>query len=149
MRFFNLEKYFIVDSSILPDSFEKVIQTRKLLESGKSKNVSEAVKIAGISRGTYYKYKDLIFLPEENHTARKAVISMLLNNELGILSSVLTTVSNLNASVLTINQNIPIHNLASVGISLDVSQLNTTIDNLIEQLTLIEGTSSVQLVSID
>ena len=63
-----MEKYYIVDSSILPESFDKVIQARELLETGKSSNVSEAVKVVGISRGTYYKYKDLVFLPDDNMT---------------------------------------------------------------------------------
>ncbi len=60
-----MEKYYIVDSSILPESFDKVIQARQLLESGKVKQVSEAVKVVGISRGTFYKYKDLVFLPKK------------------------------------------------------------------------------------
>ena len=56
-------KYLIVDKSILPDYFEKVIEVRNLLRDGKFQNVSEAVKEVGISRSTYYKYKDFIFLP--------------------------------------------------------------------------------------
>ncbi|KRK87661.1 ACT domain-containing protein [Lentilactobacillus sunkii] len=144
-----MEKYYIVDSSILPESFDKVIQARQLLESGKVKQVSEAVKVVGISRGTFYKYKDLVFLPEEGMMDRKAVISLMLENQRGILSKVLTTISETNASVLTINQNIPIHNIASIVISLDLSNLTGTIDNLLEKIRQVEGASNVQLVSIE
>jgi chorismate mutase len=144
-----VEKYYIVDSSILPESFDKVIQARQLLESGKVKQVSEAVKVVGISRGTFYKYKDLVFLPEEGMMDRKAVISLMLENQRGILSKVLTTISETNASVLTINQNIPIHNIASIVISLDLSNLTGTIDNLLEKIRQVEGASNVQLVSIE
>ncbi|MFD1125194.1 ACT domain-containing protein [Lentilactobacillus raoultii] len=144
-----MEKYYIVDSSILPESFDKVIQARQLLESGKVRQVSEAVKIVGISRGTYYKYKDLVFLPEENMIDRKAVISLMLENRRGMLSKILQTVSESSASVLTINQNIPIHNIASIVISLDLSHLTGTVDDLLNNLKQISGASNVQLVSIE
>lgn len=144
-----MEKYYIVDSSILPESFDKVIQARQLLESGKVKQVSEAVKVVGISRGTFYRYKDLVFLPEEGVMDRKAVISLMLENQRGILSKVLTTISETNASVLTINQNIPIHNIASIVISLDLSNFSGTIDSLLEKIRQVEGASNVQLVSIE
>ena len=144
-----MEKYYIVDSSILPESFDKVIQARQLLESGKVKQVSEAVKVVGISRGTFYKYKDLVFLPEENMMDRKAVIFLMLENQRGILSKVLTTISETSASVLTINQNIPIHNIASIVISLDLSHFTGTIDNLLGKIRQVDGASNVQLVSIE
>ncbi len=144
-----MEKYYIVDSSILPESFDKVIQARQLLESGKVRQVSEAVKVVGISRGTYYKYKDLVFLPEENMIDRKAVVSLMLENRRGMLSKVLQTVSESSASVLTINQNIPIHNIASIVISLDLSHLTGTVDDLLNHLKQVNGASNVQLVSIE
>ena len=49
-------KYLVVDKSILPGYYEKVEEARKLLESGKVKDVSQAAKQVGISRSTYYKY---------------------------------------------------------------------------------------------
>ena len=45
-------KYLIVDKSIVPEYFEKVIEARDLIKNGKCNNVSEAVKIVGISRST-------------------------------------------------------------------------------------------------
>ena len=55
-----LENYLIIHKDILPDYYEKVIEARRLVESGKVKDVSQAVKQVGISRSTYYKYKDYI-----------------------------------------------------------------------------------------
>ena len=71
-----MEKYYIVDSTILPDVLDKVIEARSLLQNGEVKQVSEAVKRVGISRGTYYKYKDYVFLPAQGMSERKAVISL-------------------------------------------------------------------------
>ena len=101
-----MEKYYIVDSAILPDVLDKVIEARSLLQNGEVKQVSEAVKRVGISRGTYYKYKDYVFLPDKGMSARKAVISLMLHHDKGILSEVLNVMSKTNANILTINQNI-------------------------------------------
>ena len=88
-----LENYLIVHKSILPDYFETVLKAKHLLEEGKAKNVMQAVKMAGISRSTYYKYKDFILEPIRISDGRKAVISMLLSHETGILSHVLSVIS--------------------------------------------------------
>ncbi len=129
-----MEKYYIVDQEILPDVLDKVIQARTLLQNGEVKQVSEAVKRVGISRGTYYKYKDYVFLPSLGMSERKAVISLMLHHDKGILSEVLNTMSNENANILTINQNIPIHDWASVVISFDLSEMNVSIDELMAKL---------------
>ena len=54
-------KYLLVDKSILPPYFEKVIEARELLAGGVTKDVSKAVQMVGISRSTYYKYKDYVY----------------------------------------------------------------------------------------
>lgn len=144
-----MEKYYIVDQEILPDVLDKVIQARTLLQNGEVKQVSEAVKRVGISRGTYYKYKDYVFLPSLGMSERKAVISLMLHHDKGILSEVLNTMSNENANILTINQNIPIHDWASVVISFDLSEMNVSIDDLLAKLRACRGVSNLQLIAIE
>ena len=51
-----LENYLIIHKSILPEYYSKVLEVRHLMESGKVRDVSQAVKDVGISRSTYYKY---------------------------------------------------------------------------------------------
>ncbi|MBO7670904.1 MAG: hypothetical protein J6S60_09980, partial [Oscillospiraceae bacterium] len=99
-----LSKYLIVHKSILPEYYEKVLECRRLMESGKVREVSQAVKQVGISRSTYYKYKDYIFEPNDLTGSRKAVFSMMLDHEPGVLSGLLKCLSDLGASVLTITQ---------------------------------------------
>ncbi len=144
-----VDKYYIVDSTILPDVVEKVIKARTLIENGQVRQVSEAVKEVGISRGTYYKYKDYVFLPDTGLTQRKAVISLMLHHDRGILSEVLTTLSGANASIITINQNIPIHDWASVVISFDISNLTGTVDSLLTSLKKSRGVTDVSLISVE
>ena len=144
-----LENYFIIHKSILPEYYEKVLEVRRLMESGKVKDVSQAVKQVGISRSTYYKYKDYIFEPSEMAGGRKAVLSMMLAHETGVLSTLLGRISETGASVLTITQSLPIHNRASVTISLDVSSLNCELSKLTSLIEQTPGVENVKLVAIE
>lgn len=144
-----MEKYYIVDSSILPDVFDKVVEARDLLQRGAVKQISEAVKCVGISRGTYYKYKDFVFLPSSGMSARKAVISLMLHHKRGILSKVLDTMSTMNANIITINQNIPIHETASVVLSFDMSEMAISVEEMMDTLASFDGVSNVRLVAIE
>lgn len=143
------KEFLIVSKEILPDYYDKVIEARNLLNEGKVKGVSEAVKIVGISRSTYYKYKDFVFTPSENSMGRKALISVMLAHKKGALSEVLNYISSVNGNILTINQNIPINNVASVIISLDISETTITIEEIIVALKKFDFVKSAKLVAME
>lgn len=144
-----ISNYYLVDDSLLPEAFGKVIEARKMINNGEVKNVSEAVKTVGISRASYYKYKDYVYEVQQSSWQRKAVISFLLDHKSGILSQVLNAISNRGANILTINQNIPINNSASVVISLELSNIDSSIDDLINSISSIDGTNRVNLIAVE
>jgi chorismate mutase len=144
-----MKKYLIVSKKILPDVYEKVIEARNLINSGSVKGISEAVKVVGISRSTYYKYKDYVFSPDENSIGRKAVVSMMLKHEKGVLSNVLNYLSQEHANILTINQSIPINGKASVNVSLDISDLSKPVDEVIADMKKIKGATQIKLLSVE
>ena len=144
-----LDNYLIVHKSILPDYYEKVLEARRLMECGKVKEVSQAVKQVGISRSTYYKYKDFIFEPSDMAGERKAVLSMMLDHTPGVLSALLKCISEAGASVLTITQSLPIHDMASVTLSLDVSALTVAMSELIEAISATDGVDKVRLLAFE
>ena len=144
-----LNDFLIIDKRILPDYFQKVVEARALLEQGKVREVSEAVKKVGISRSTYYKYKDYILEPTDMSGGRKAVLSMLLSHEPGILSAVLSNISARGCSVLTITQNLPVHGVASVTMVLDISGVPGSIGQLLEDLRAISGVEQPKLVAVE
>lgn len=144
-----LEKYLIVNKKILPKVYEKVIEARDYINDGVAKDISEAVKMVGISRSTYYKYKDYVFAPAKNTIGRKAVIALMLIHKSGVLSEVLNLLSSVKANILTMNQSIPINNKASLNISIDMSNLLISIDDLINDLNQKDGVLSTKLLSIE
>ena len=144
-----LSNYLIVHKSILPDYYEKVLEARRLMTSGKVKEVSQAVKQVGISRSTYYKYKDYLFEPSDVAGERKAVLSMMLDHTPGVLSSLLRCISDAGASVLTITQSLPIHDMASVTLSLDLSGMTCSMTELIDAITVTPGVDNLRLLAME
>ncbi len=144
-----LENYLIVHKSILPDYYEKVLQARKLMDSGKVREVSQAVKQVGISRSTYYKYKDYIFEPWDAAGERKAVLSMRLDHTPWVLSALLRVISESGASVLTITQSLPIHDMASVTLSLDLSGMTVSMAEMIGTLEQTSGVDNLRLLAVE
>ena len=144
-----MSKYYVVSGDILPDVLEQVMQARILLQSGKAKRISEAVKMVGISRGTYYKYKDAVFSFNAEQSNRKAIISMILRNEKGTLSKVLSLVSVKQVNVLAINQTIPINGIANVALTLDISDLKISIQSLVSLIEAMPMVEKADLVAVE
>ena len=144
-----MSKYYVVSGDILPDVLEQVMQSRILLQSGKAKRISEAVKMVGISRGTYYKYKDAVFSFNAEQSNRKAIISMILRNEKGTLSKVLSLVSVKQVNVLAIIQTIPINGIANVALTLDISDLEISIQSLVSLIEAMPMVEKADLVAVE
>ena len=142
-------KYLLVDKKILQSYYEKVIEARSLLTSGKCKDVSEATKAVGISRSTYYKYKDYLFTTNTDVDGRKAIISFTLAHKPGVLSEVLRALSEKGANILTITQNLPVNPKAHVVLTLDVSALKEEINPLLKEINSISGVSGTKLIAIE
>ena len=134
-----LKDYLIVEKSALPDYFLKVVEARRLLESGACQQVSGACEQVGISRSTYYKYKDKVIEPTRLTVGRKAVLMLMLDHESGVLSKVLNRLTGFAVNILTITQSLPIHDRASVTISMDISELSDTLDAMLEALSQVRG----------
>jgi chorismate mutase len=143
----NASRYYLVDASVLPEVFTKVIEVKRILESGTIKNVNEAVKNIGISRSTYYKYKDFVFPFYE--TSRGKVITLFFTVEdcPGILSSILNKIADSRASVVTINQNIPINGFANITITVETGGMTTDIKDLLIEIKKIKGVKSQEILA--
>lgn len=143
------EKFLIVNSKVLPEVFEKVIEVKELLYTGKVKDISEGVKQVGISRSTYYKYKDNVFAVSEGLKCQKATVAVLLGHEAGVLSKVIDKIAEERGNILTINQDIPINNAANVTITFDISDLKIDIKDLINQIEQMDNILKTNLIAME
>ena len=143
------DNYLIVNKKILPEYLEQVIEARELLASRQVSTVTEAVAKAGISRNTYYKYKDYVFRMNEGSPGRKASISMILQDEPGSLGRVLAALAEVNASIITISQSAPVAEKAAVLFTISTKGMSESVDALVRQLREIPQVSSVHLNSME
>ncbi|MBE6041013.1 MAG: ACT domain-containing protein [Clostridiales bacterium] len=142
-------KYLIVDKSLLPSYYEKVAEAKELIDEGAVKDVSEAVKAVGISRSTYYKYRDMVRDISTVSMGRHAIISMMMSHRVGILSTVIGIISTYDYSIWTINQNPPVDARANVVITLELGEDADALDAMLREINAVPGLSRVQLLGMD
>lgn len=138
-------KYFVVKQKAIPEVLLKVVEAKRLLESEKVLTIQEAVDAVGISRSSFYKYKDDIFPFHDNSQGTTITLTFQMDDEPGILSDVLKIIAEYRVNILTIHQSIPINGIASLTLSIQVLQTTGDISRMIEQL---EGQPSVHHVKI-
>ena len=131
----------------MPDIFEKVLLVKKLIASGKEKSSASACKAVGISRSAFYKYKDYVYSYEEKLTQRIISISTVLHDEPGILAGFISHLHSLNANILTVNQSIPVDGVASVTISLRLTENSQDIMGLKNILSRLRGVVELKIIS--
>ena len=134
--------FYLINASIVPDIYKKVITAKSLLASGKAKSASQAAKMADISRSAYYKYKDAIF---EYHSSDTATINAKLMDNAGVLSSLMNELYKAGANVLSVNQSVPIHSVADVSVTVQIAEMTATKEELLNSIKEIDGVNSVVL----
>lgn len=112
--------FFVLREKAVPEVLLKVAEAKRLLDSGKAESVQDATDIVGISRSSFYKYKDDIFPYHENARGKTITMVIQLDDEPGLLSAVLAAIAEFHANILTIHQSIPLNGIASLTLSIDV-----------------------------
>jgi len=139
--------YFLVKADVLPEVFVKVMDVKRLLNSGKAKSVNEAVQKVGLSRSAYYKYKDAVMPFYETSKGKLVTLIIAVENFPGILSGIIQCVAFAKGNILTINQNIPINGLADVSISMETDLMVKSIDLLLADVGKIPGVRSCRILA--
>lgn len=137
--------YLLVDMSILPDVYTRVIKAKNYLQSGEAANASQAAKMAGISRSAYYKYKDKIFEYSEQGEDVSTINAKLKDNA-GVLSSVMNELYMAGANILAVNQSIPVNDVADVSITVRLSDADVSKSGVEQKIKSIVGVISAEIV---
>ncbi len=131
--------YYIVEASVLPEIFRKVVETRRLLDTGEAETVNQAVRITGISRSAFYKYKDAVRPFQDMLHGRIVTFQLLLKDVPGLLSRVLNCFAGSGANILTINQGIPSNGSAVVTVNAETSGMEGSLQQLLEEIGGLSG----------
>jgi len=140
-------RYFVVRQKAIPEVLLKVVEAKRLLESEKALTIQEAVDAVGISRSSFYKYKDDIFQFHDNVQGTTVTLMFQMDDEPGLLSDVLKIIADCRANILTIHQSIPINGIASLSLSVQILQDTGDISGMIEQMENQKGVRHVKILS--
>ena len=140
-------KYYLVEASALPDVFLKVVEAKRLLDTGKVTTVNEAARVTGISRSAFYKYRDAVMPFQNMMTGRIITFQLLLQDAPGILSSLLNTLADSQVNILSINSIVPTNGCAVVTISAETMNMTMPLETLLLQLRQNEGEIKAEILA--
>ena len=131
--------FFVLREKAVPEVLLKVVEAKRLLDSGKVESVQDATEAVGISRSSFYKYKDDIFPYHENQKGKTITMVIQLDDEPGLLSIVLKTIADFHANILTIHQSIPVNGIASLSLSIDVFPTMGNVEDMKNSIESVQG----------
>ncbi|MCL2351750.1 MAG: ACT domain-containing protein [Firmicutes bacterium] len=123
----------------------RVLEAKRLMEHNRIRTVREAIESVGISRSAFYKYKDAVFPFYENTRGRTLTMAMNVDNAPGLLSRVLNIIAGHGANILTINQTIPINNVANVTVTIETRE--SDVSALAEAISADKGVSGMKILA--
>ena len=140
-------KYFVVKQKALPEVLLKVAEAKRIIESERAYSVQEATERVGISRSSFYKYKDDIFPFHDNAEGTTITLTFQMDDEPGLLSDLLKIVAEYGANILTIHQSIPINGVASLSISIQILSSECDLSGMIERMEAQKGVHYVKIIA--
>lgn len=139
-------QYYVLKERAVPEVLLKVVEAKRLLDSGRIASIQDAVEQVGISRSSFYKYKDDIFPFHETAKGKTITMMVQLDDEQGLLSVVLKTVAEFKANILTIHQSIPINGIASLTLSVDILSQTGDVAEMVAHIEELSGIHYVQIL---
>lgn len=140
-------EYFVLKKKAVPEVLLKVVGAKRLLDSGRAESVQEATEEVGISRSSFYKYKDDIFPFHDNAKGKTITMVIQMDDEPGLLSAVLKVVADYHANILTIHQSIPVNGVASLTLSVDVLPGTGDVSRMVDDIEQKDGVHYLKILA--
>ena len=140
-------KYYIIAAEALPEIFIKVAEAKRMIQTGEAATVGAATRQVGISRSAFYKYKDAVQPFNNMKTGHIITFYIMLKDNPGVLSNVLSIFAGSGANILTINQSIPTNGCAAGTISAETRDLELSLEDLIARVSALEGVVKFEILA--
>ena len=138
-------KYYVIKEKAVPEVLLKVIEAKRLMDM-QELTVQQATEKAGISRSSFYKYKDDIFPFHEETRGKTITFIIQMDDEPGLLSVVLQTIARFHGNILTIHQSIPINGIATLTLSVDILPGEGDAEAMVETIEQNEGNHYLKIL---
>lgn len=138
--------FYVVREDAVSQILLDVVKAKNLLDSGQASSATEAARMVGISRSSFYKYKEDIFPFDEKARGTTITLVITLSDEPGMLSKILKTIADGKGNILTIHQSIPIHSKATLTVSIRMAPFEGDPDAMVGEIEQMEGVDEVKLL---
>ena len=142
-------KYYVVKKKAVPEVLIKVVETKRLLATRRGMTIQEATEEIGISRSSFYKYKDDIFPFYAGKKGRSITFVIEVDDQPGVMASILNIFALYKANILTIHQSIPINGKGLLTVSVDIEDSETDVSAMIQDVEKIEDVSYVKIIAME
>ncbi|MBU5213560.1 MULTISPECIES: ACT domain-containing protein [Heyndrickxia] len=139
-------KFILVREDVLPEAMRKTLEVKELLERGKAESVADAAQSVDLSRSAFYKYRDTVFPFHSIVKERMITLFFHLEDRSGTLHELLGIIATSLCNILTIHQTIPIQGRANVTITLEVSDIMISLDELLSKLRRLDFVDKVEIL---
>ena len=136
------EEFLIIDKSIFPEHFGMIIEIKELINNGYK--ISDACKKVGLSRSTFYKYKDYVFLTNGLNSKKANILVKM--KEKGSLIELLTLLEELNIKVLNIHKETLVNGIQEVFLTLSTNNIIMDYNDVIKDVRRIKDIKEVLLL---
>lgn len=140
------KEYLIINASILPDSYLKVIKMKKLLKDDHTMSISTAARRIGLSRGTFYRYKDKVFSLEESSIVKRLILELIIDVRYSPLPTLFKVIEEEKFNVISVDHSFPVNHISKIVIALNVKNYGDSLNKLINELGNILGVSRVKIL---
>ena len=141
------ERYYVVKEKAVGEVLLKVVEAKRRLEADGSLTVQKVTEDLGISRSSFYKYKDDIFPFHENAKGRTITFVMQMDDVPGLLAEVLNRVAASKANIITIQQAVPANRIALVTISIQIGPDTGDVEQLLEEIRELTGMHDLKIIA--
>ncbi len=139
--------YYVLKEKAVPEVLLKVVEAKRLFDSGKAASVQDATDAVGISRSSFYKYKDDIFPFHDNEKGKTITLVIQLDDEPGLLSNILRAIDKFKTNILTIHQSVPINGIATLTLSIDVYNAADQVDEMVAAIERVDGVHYAKIIA--
>ena len=139
--------YFVLKEKAVPEVLLKVVEAQRLFDSGKVASVQDATDAVGISRSSFYKYKDDIFPYHENERGKTITLVIQLEDEPGLLSNILRAIDKYKYNILTIHQSVPINGIVTLTLSIDVFNTSDKVEEMVAAIEAVDGVQYAKIIA--
>ncbi|WP_461813026.1 ACT domain-containing protein [Faecalimonas sp.] len=138
--------YYVIKKKAVPEVLLKVVEVKRLLATERFMTIQEATEKIGLSRSSFYKYKDDIFPFHENEKGQTITLAIQMDDMPGLLAEILQEIAEYKANILTIHQSIPLNRVATLTISVEILSTTGNISDMVNEIENNEGVHYLKIV---